>query len=136
MLACIPMPWSFYHFFVWLLWPNARGDTHMTFNLRGWVIASVLDIQFFFLIKENWVCAMTRHHAVPSINILMTRCLPFESDVRWWSHSLMILWLPLMAIFWIMFSFNWLVIIWRGCSFKIGRPRSRVERILGVDGQG
>ena len=26
---------------------------------------------------------------------------------------------------WIMFFFNWLVIIWRGCSFDIGRRRSR-----------
>ena len=40
--------------------------------------------------KENWICAMTRHHAVPNINILFTRNLPFHSDVRHWSHPLMI----------------------------------------------
>ena len=33
----------------------------------------------YFFIKENWIWAMTRDHA---INILLTRNLPFESDVR------------------------------------------------------
>ena len=35
-------------------------------------------------------CAMTRHHAEPNINILFTRNLPFDSDVRQWGHSFMI----------------------------------------------
>ena len=25
---------------------------------------------FFIIIKENWICAMTRHHAEPNINIV------------------------------------------------------------------
>ena len=25
---------------------------------------------FIYFIKENWVCAMTRHHAEPNINII------------------------------------------------------------------
>ena len=33
---------------------------------------------------------MTRHHAEPNINILLTRNLPFDSDVRQRSHPLMI----------------------------------------------
>ena len=34
---------------------------------------------FTFFIKENWIWVMTRHHAN---NILLTRNLPFDSDVR------------------------------------------------------
>ena len=45
---------------------------------------------FIFFIKENWICAMTRHHAEPNINILLARSLPFDSYVRQWSHPLMI----------------------------------------------
>ena len=46
-------------------------------------LASVLDVQFLlFFIGENWICAMTRHHVEPNINILLTRNLPFDSDVR------------------------------------------------------
>ena len=45
---------------------------------------------FIFFIKENWICAMTRHHAESNINILLTRNLPIDSDVRQWSHTLMI----------------------------------------------
>ena len=44
---------------------------------------------FSFLIKENWICAMTRYHAEPNVNILLTRNLHFDSDVRQLSHSLM-----------------------------------------------
>ena len=33
---------------------------------------------------------MTRHRAEPNINILLTRNLPFDSDVRHWSRILMI----------------------------------------------
>ena len=36
-------------------------------------LASVLDVQFLFFIKENWICAMTRLHAEPNISILLTR---------------------------------------------------------------
>ena len=35
-----------------------------------------------FFIKESWICGMTRHHAGSNINILLTRNLPFDSDVR------------------------------------------------------
>ena len=41
------------------------------------------DVQsLFFFIKENWICAMTRHHAESNINILLTRNLPIDSGVR------------------------------------------------------
>ena len=43
---------------------------------------------FIFFIKENWICAITRHH---SDNILLARNLPFDADVRQWNHPLMIL---------------------------------------------
>ena len=50
-------------------------------------VASVLDVQsLFFFIKENWICAMTRYHAESNINILSTRNLLIESDIRQWSH--------------------------------------------------
>ena len=39
----------------------------------------LLYIQYFFLIEENWIWVMTRHHAN---NILLTRNLSFDSDVR------------------------------------------------------
>ena len=38
---------------------------------------------FYFFNKENWIWAMTRHHAN---NILLTRNLPFDSDVRQLNH--------------------------------------------------
>ena len=39
-------------------------------------------IFFFINIKEKWVCAMSRHHAEPNINILLTRnpALTLTSD--------------------------------------------------------
>ena len=37
---------------------------------------------FIFFIKENWICAMNRHHAVSNINVLLTRNLPIDSGVR------------------------------------------------------
>ena len=43
-------------------------------------LANVLDVKsLFFFLKENWIYALTRHHAN---NILLTRNLPFYSDVR------------------------------------------------------
>ena len=36
----------------------------------------------FFFIKENWIYAMTRHHAEPKHEYIMARNLPFNSDVR------------------------------------------------------
>ena len=35
-----------------------------------------------FFIRENWICAMIRHHNEANINISPTRNLPFDSDVR------------------------------------------------------
>ena len=82
-----------------------RGDTHMTSTLRegrGWEVRQTWDDIgrrgwgvseysgrpiFIFFIKENWFCAMARHHAN---KILLARNLPFDSDVRQWSHPLMI----------------------------------------------
>ena len=48
----------------------------------GLGLASVLDKEsFFFSIKENWICTLTRHHAAPN-NILLRRNLSFDSDFR------------------------------------------------------
>ena len=56
----------------------------------GGGVASVLDIQsLFFFIKENWICVMTRYHAEPNI-ILLIRNVSSDSEVRQWSHPLMI----------------------------------------------
>ena len=61
----------------------------MLSGLWGWGLAKVLDVQSLFFSKENWICAMTRHHAESNINILLTRNIPFGSDVRQRSHTLM-----------------------------------------------
>ena len=38
---------------------------------------------FIFFIKDNWICAINRHHAESNINILLlVRNLPIDSDVR------------------------------------------------------
>ena len=47
-------------------------------------VASVLDVQSFFLFKKIGVA--------PNINILLTRNLPIDCGVRQWSHPLMIPW--------------------------------------------
>ena len=50
----------------------------MSSDVRDEGLASILDVQSFFFIKENWVCAMSRHHDEPNINIfnmLLTRYL-------------------------------------------------------------
>ena len=63
----------------------------MLADVGGVRFASVLDVQsplsLFFFIKENWICAMTGHHAN---NILLARNFPFDSNVRLWSHRLII----------------------------------------------
>ena len=82
---------------------NLRGDTHMTTTLRGegrwltqkwdvirrigWGVARVLNVQSFF-IKIIWICAMTRH--AESNNILLTRNLLIDPNIRHWSYPLMI----------------------------------------------
>ena len=55
-------------------------------GVRGGGLASVLDVQPYFFILENWICTMTRHHGN---NILLARNLSFGSDVRQWSYPLM-----------------------------------------------
>ena len=40
--------------------------------------------------EKNLICTMTRHHAEPNINILLTRNLPFDSDIRQLSHLFII----------------------------------------------
>ena len=63
----------------------------MLWDIGRWGLASVLDVQsLVFFIKENWICAMTRHYAELSINLLLTRNLHFDSDVKQWSHPLTI----------------------------------------------
>ena len=47
----------------------------------GCDVASVLDVQYLFFIKENLICAMTRNHAEPNMNILLTGNV-WLSDVR------------------------------------------------------
>ena len=55
----------------------------MLSDILGWGegVSGILDAQsLFFFIKENWISAMTTHHVEPN-NILLTRNLPFRSDV-------------------------------------------------------
>ena len=67
------------------------GKNEMFRGVGGGGLTSVQDVQsFFIIIKENWICAVTRHHAEPNINMLLARNLPFDSDARQWSHTLMI----------------------------------------------
>ena len=62
------------------------GKNEMLSDVRGWGGGWVSKCYgrpvFLFLVKENWICAMTRHHAEPNINILSTRNLAAGSDVR------------------------------------------------------
>ena len=59
--------------------------------MGGGRLASALDVQSSsFLIKENRICAVAKHHAEPNMNVLLTSNLPFDSDVRQWRHPLMI----------------------------------------------
>ena len=68
---------------------HAKGKNEMLSKVGDGWLSSVLDVQSLFFIKENWICAMTRHHAEAN-NISLTRNLPFDSDVRHWSHPLII----------------------------------------------
>ena len=54
----------------------------MLLDVGGWGVSKRSERRMFiFFSKENWIGAMTRHHA-ESKNILLTRNLPFDSDVR------------------------------------------------------
>ena len=60
---------------------------------RGWGVSECSGRPIFIsFIKENWICAITRHHAKPNINILLTRNLHFDSYLRPWSHPLHCSW--------------------------------------------
>ena len=59
----------------------------MLLDVESWGLASVLNVQSLFCIKENWICTMTRNHGN---NILLAGNLPLGSDVRQLSHRLMI----------------------------------------------
>ena len=62
-------------------WGGKRKNK-MLLDVGGGGLASVLDVQLFFFIKENCICDMIRNHAEPNINILLTRNLLFDSDIR------------------------------------------------------
>ena len=128
---------------------NFRGARGLRQIGKFWT--SNLLLFFFVFVKENWIYAMTRHHAESNIDILLTRNLPFDSGVRQWSHPLM---MPLRClcakssnrtrgqfehdVTWFCFCFDFVhslawccccsIVCWRsgrGDLFKIGRPRSR-----------
>ena len=66
------------------------GKIEMLSDVGGWGVSGVFwTFNLYFFIKENWICAITRYHDEPN-NILVTRNIPFESDVRQWSDPLMI----------------------------------------------
>ena len=69
----------------------------MLLDVKGWAVSKYSGRPIFIVFtKENWIWAMTRHDAN---NILLTRNLLFDSNIRQWSHSLMLplhcLWTPL-----------------------------------------
>ena len=117
---------------------------------------------FIFFIKENWICAMTKHHVESNITILLRRNLRIDSDVRQWSHPLM---MPLHCLWaksnnrapgqfecdvtWFCFCFVFVrsharcgccsIACWRGWgrgSFKRDVQGQGGRRIFDVDGQG
>ena len=55
-----------------------EGKNEMLSDVRWWGIAGVLHVQSFFFIKENWICAITIHHAEPN-NILLIRNFRFDT---------------------------------------------------------
>ena len=56
------------------------GKNEMLLYIIGWGVSECPGRPIFiFLIKENWVCAMTRNHAESNINILSRRNLPIDS---------------------------------------------------------
>ena len=89
---------------LFIIWGGKEWYTYDVSFEKRWVVRQKWDVigrrkrgvskcsgrpVFIFFNKENWICAMTRHHAEPN-NTLLTRYLPFDSDVRQWSHPLMI----------------------------------------------
>ena len=73
---------------------GVRGDTHTMSTFKGLKGKTKMrcgglgdskcsgrPIVIFF-IKDNLICAMTRHYAESNINILLTRYFPIDSAVR------------------------------------------------------
>ena len=55
---------------------KVRGDRKWEVNVRrGWVGGLKLwtSTFLFYFFKENWICAMSRHHAEPNINYIMDK---------------------------------------------------------------
>ena len=77
----------------YLLWLQKGVVIHMWLSLWGeWDLWDVIGRRglgdskcswtsdLYIFIKENWICAITRHYADPN-NILLTINFPFDSDV-------------------------------------------------------
>ena len=75
------------------MWEDSRGwlkiDKNITRDIKKFVRIKITNITIIIItsiiiiiVKKNWSCAMTRHHAEANINILLTRNIPFDSDVR------------------------------------------------------
>ena len=66
------------------------GKNEMLFDVGRWGVSGCSGSSLFIcFIKENCICAMTRHHTEPNINILLTKNLHFDYGIREWSHPLM-----------------------------------------------
>ena len=102
-------------------------------DVGGWGVNECsgcsIFIFFFFFIKENWICAVTKHHGEPKINILLTRSFPFDSDVKQRNHALMIplhcLWAKLNNRMRGQFEFD---VIWFCFCFDFVRSLARCGR--------
>ena len=75
------------------LWGDVRGGGWQKRDVMGcWQVLRMSSLYFF--IKENWISAEPNDFrwpdAEPNVNVLLTKSLPFDSDVREWSHLLMI----------------------------------------------
>ena len=59
-----------------------EGKNEMLSDVGGEGLASVLNVQSlsFFIFKKR-ICATVRRNVEPN-NILLTRTLPFDSDIR------------------------------------------------------
>ena len=53
----------------------------MLSDVGWWEVFWTSNLFFLIIIKENWICAMTRHHTESNI-ILLKRNHPTDSGVR------------------------------------------------------
>ena len=73
------------------IWRPLFDKNEMLLDVRAWGVSECSGRPIFiYFIKENWICTVIRHHIEPNINMLLTRILAFDSEVRQWSHPLMI----------------------------------------------